>query len=140
MYIALCAGDNTHTVSLTTMTHFDVTCWKSIFFKVHSPYLFMTNCCSSAIFDAYNYVDICLFDLFECDFWLAWKIWVYAMISVRLASHVIVRHGKNFNIVILLDTINVINVKLCMMVLIEFYLFIPLTVTLTIFQGHWSVR
>ena len=35
------------------------------------------------------------------------------------------------------DTINAINVKLCMLVLLtELYLFIPLSVTLTIFQGQ----
>ena len=34
-----------------------------------------------------------------------------------------------------------LNVKLCLMVLlIELYLFIPLSVTLTIFQGHKSVK
>ena len=45
------------------------------------------------------------------------------MISVRPASWVIVWHGKNFNVAIFLDTINVINVKLCLMVLlIELYL------------------
>ena len=39
---------------------------------------------------------------------------------------------KNFNIGIFLDTINVINAKLCMMVLhIELYLFITLSVILT---------
>ena len=44
---------------------------------------------------------------------------------------------ENFNNGIFSDTLNVINVKLCTMVLfIEFYLFIPLSVTLTIFQGH----
>ena len=37
---------------------------------------------------------------------------------------------ENFNIWIFSDTINVINVKLCMMVLfIELYLFIPLSMT-----------
>ena len=41
---------------------------------------------------------------------------------------------KNINIGIYSDTINMINVKLCMMVpLIELYLFMPLSVTLTIF-------
>ena len=40
-----------------------------------------------------------------------------------------------------LDTINVVNVKLCMMILLtELYLFIPLSVTLTIFQGHSNVK
>ena len=39
------------------------------------------------------------------------------------------------------DTVNVINVKLCMMVLlIKLYLFIPLSVTLTIFYGHSNVE
>ena len=37
--------------------------------------------------------------------------------------------------------INVINVKLCMMVLhCEHYLFTKLSVTLTLFQGHSSVK
>ena len=46
----------------------------------------------------------------------------------------------NFNIGIYSDTLTVINVKLCMMVLlIELYLFIPFSVTLTIFQGHSNV-
>ena len=40
-----------------------------------------------------------------------------------------------------MDTINVINVKLCMMVLqIELYFFIPILVTLTTYQGHSSVK
>ena len=39
------------------------------------------------------------------------------------------------------DTVSVINVKLWMMVLlIELYLFIPLSVTFTIFQGHSNVK
>ena len=41
------------------------------------------------------------------------------------------------NLGIFSDTINVINRKLCMVVLlIELYLFIPLSVTRTVFQGH----
>ena len=48
---------------------------------------------------------------------------------------------ENFNIGICSDTINVVNVKLCMMVLlIEHYLFKPLSVTLTIFSVHSSVE
>ena len=48
---------------------------------------------------------------------------------------------KYFNIGIYSDTMYVINVEVCMMVLlIELYLFIPLSVTLTIFQGHNSVK
>ena len=48
---------------------------------------------------------------------------------------------KNFNIGIYSDTINVINIKHCLMVLlIKLYLFIPLSVTLTICKGHSSVN
>ena len=47
---------------------------------------------------------------------------------------------KNFMIGFFSDTINVINVKLCMVLLhIALYLFITLSVTLTLFQGHSSV-
>ena len=47
---------------------------------------------------------------------------------------------KNFNTAIFSDTIDVIDVKLCMMVLlIELYLFISLSVALTIFKGHSNV-
>ena len=49
--------------------------------------------------------------------------------------------GKNFDIASFLDAINVMIVKLFMMVLlIELYLFIQLSVTLAIFQGHRSVK
>ena len=48
---------------------------------------------------------------------------------------------ENFNFGIYSDIIIVVNVNLCMMVLlIEVYLFIPLSVTLTIFQGHSNVK
>ena len=48
---------------------------------------------------------------------------------------------ENFNNGIFSDTLNVINVKLCTMVLfIEFYLFILLPVTLIVFQGHSNVE
>ena len=48
---------------------------------------------------------------------------------------------ENFDIGIYSDTIYVINVKLCMMVLlIELYPFIPLSVTLTTFKGHSNVE
>ena len=44
-------------------------------------------------------------------------------------------------VAIFLNIINVIYVKLCMAArLIELYLFIPLSVTMTIFQGHRSVK
>ena len=46
---------------------------------------------------------------------------------------------ENFNIYS--DTINVINVKLCVMVLlIEHFMFLPLSVTLTLFKGHSNVE
>ena len=48
---------------------------------------------------------------------------------------------ENFNIRIYSDTINVINVKLCVMVLlVELHLFIPLSVTLTILYSHSNVE
>ena len=48
---------------------------------------------------------------------------------------------ENFNIGIFSDTMNVTNVKLYMVVLhIELYLFIANSVTLTLFQGHSSVK
>ena len=47
------------------------------------------------------------------------------------------RHVENYNIARFLDTMIVIDVILYMMVLlIELYLFISLSVTLTIFQDH----
>ena len=48
---------------------------------------------------------------------------------------------ENVNIGIVSGTINVMNVKLCMLVLlIELYLVIPLSVNLTIFQGQSNVK
>ena len=48
---------------------------------------------------------------------------------------------ENWNIGIFPDTINVIKVKLCMMVPhIDLYLFITLSVTLTLFEDHSSVK
>ena len=48
---------------------------------------------------------------------------------------------KNFNVAIFLDTVNVIKVKLCVLALVvELYLFVPLSVALTIFQGLSSVN
>ena len=49
-------------------------------------------------------------------------------------------HVENFDTGILSDTVKVINVKLCMMVLhIELYLFMTLLVTLTLYQGHSNI-
>ena len=63
------------------------------------------------------------------------------MISVGPAGRVIMRRYKTVNVTIFLETINVINVKICMVVLLsELCLFKPLSVTLTIFQCHWSVK
>ena len=42
----------------------------------------------------------------------------FLMISVRPAGWLIVRCGKNFNVAVFSDTMNVINFKLCMMVLL----------------------
>ena len=43
--------------------------------------------------------------------------------------------GKNFDIAIFSNTINIINVKLCMMVvLIKLYLFMSLSATLIVFR------
>ena len=48
---------------------------------------------------------------------------------------------ENFNTEIFSDTINVTNVKRCMIVLlIELYVLIPFSVTLTVFQCHGSVK
>ena len=59
------------------------------------------------------------------------------MVLVGLLSGLV----KNFNIGIFSDTINVINVKFCVMVLlIELYLFIPLSVSWTICQGHGNIK
>ena len=63
------------------------------------------------------------------------------MISVGPANLMIVPRGKNNNFAIFSDIINVINVEFCMTVLlVELYLFILLSVTLTIFQNHSSVK
>ena len=69
---------------------------------------------------------------------------VYSMISARpagrLAHRPSVRRGKNCN-TIFSDTISMVNVKLCtMMLLIELYPFIPLSVTFNVFEGHSSVK
>ena len=55
-----------------------------------------------------------------------WKMWV----NVRPACRIIVQHSKNLNVAIFLEARNVINVKLCTVVLVtELYLFI--------FQWPW---
>ena len=50
-------------------------------------------------------------------------------------------HDKNFNVVIFLGTVDMTNVKLCMVVVLnERCPFIPLSVALIVFQGHGSVK
>ena len=62
------------------------------------------------------------------------NIWVYVMISVRPADRASGR-VKNINAAIFSDTVNVINVKHCIMVLrIELYLFTPLSVPWSYFK------
>ena len=85
----------------------------------------------------------CLFDQVcktlrhDQPFWHTLQMLVYVMINVRPASQPASQSvicGKSFNIVIFSDIINIINVKLCMMVvLIELC-------PLIVFQGHSSVK
>ena len=50
-------------------------------------------------------------------------------------------YGKHFNVEIFSDTMNMINDKLCMMVvLIELLPFMPLSDTLIAFQSHSFVK
>ena len=63
------------------------------------------------------------------------------MICVGPAGGVICPVLKLFNIAVFSDTVNVMNIKLCMIVLyIELYLFITLSMTLKIFQDHSTVH
>ena len=63
------------------------------------------------------------------------------MICVGPAGRVICPVLKLFNIAVFSDTVNVMNIKLCMMVLLtELCLFIPLSMTVTVFQGHSCVK
>ena len=49
--------------------------------------------------------------------------------------------GKNVTVATFSDTVSMINVKLCMMVAFnELYPFIPLSVSLIVFQSHSSVK
>ena len=74
-------------------------------------------------------------------FWLTCKMCVYVRISVKPAGQRVSLRGENFNVTVFFDTNNMINVKLCMMVvLIELYPFITLSVTLIAFQGQTSFR
>ena len=80
-----------------------------------------------------HYKDYAQYDLFD---WCVFKIdnqHVFGRSSVLAC--------QNFNIEIYSDTINVINVKLCMVALLtELYLLIPFSVTVTILQDHSSIE
>ena len=61
------------------------------------------------------------------------------MVSVRLAKCPYL--AKTFNIAIFFDMVNMIIVKLGILVVpVELYSFIPLSMTLIVFQGHSSVK
>ena len=52
----------------------------------------------------------------------------------------IAQHGKNFNVSVFSDTMKVIYVTLCMIVLlVELYPFVPLSVTLSIYCQRYIV-
>ena len=77
------------------------------------------------------------FDLHEKCVWISISVWsVLGWLAGRLSSM-----AQNFDIALFKDTINVITVRLFMMApLTELCLLIPLSVTLTIPQGHSSVK
>ena len=73
---------------------------------------------------------VCEWQIMEQHFWLTWKMYVYVVISAGPAGcptgQTIVWHDKIFAIANFSDTINVINVKFCVLVLLlELFLFIP---------------
>ena len=58
-----------------------------------------------------------------------------------MVGHPFRRSGTHRIVGILLDAVNVVSVKLCLMVmLIELYPFMPLSVTLAVFQSHSGVK
>ena len=65
---------------------------------------------------------------------------MYVLISVRLAGRLFIC-GKSVNVAIFSDAIKMDDFKICkVVVFIELYPFIPLSVTLIVFQGHSSVK
>ena len=64
------------------------------------------------------------------------------MIGVRLTFRPSVcMWQKTSNVAFFSDTVNMINAKLCLMVvLIQLYAFLPLSVTLIVLQSHSSVK
>ena len=110
---------------------------EGIFESLTQLYVCQCICVSGCISEPLNLLKLnlvlcCIFDSIEkCE---------YVMISVRPASGLSVC-GKNLKIAIFLDTMNMINVNLCIMVgLTDFYPFIPLSKTLIVFQGYSSVK
>ena len=81
-----------------------------------------------------NYRDYAEYDLSDAGVYSREIINMFFVVQVSgLVEH--------FNIGICSDTINLTNVKLCTMVLlIELYLFIPLSVILTTFQSNGNVE
>ena len=76
-----------------------------------------------------------------CTVWFVHLVYIQGRWIACFSSVKFLDLLKKFNIAIYSNTINVINVKLCMMVLLlALYLFIPLSVTLTIFQGHSNIE
>ena len=74
----------------------------------------------------------CKFWLYMPTRWLKYNFWLTWKMSIC---------GKNYNAAIFSNTMNMINAKLSMMVvLIDLYPFIQLSVTLIVFQGHNSVK
>ena len=74
------------------------------------------------------------------SFWLTLKMCMYVLISVRLAGRLFIC-GKSVNVAIFSDAIKMDDFKICkVVVFIELYPFIPLSVTLIVFQGHSTVK
>ena len=112
------------------------------FFKLSMRVALLFECLRECLHH-YQGTGCCIFTTYNlslehfCYFWLAWKMWVDILSVVVLAGQGIVQCGKNFNVAIFCDTINVINVKLCIH---WAWLFRQFSVTLTLFQGHSSVK
>ena len=113
---------------------------------VHLVCLFLFFCFDSCLKlrflnsdEVYGHLNVLVLGPNTCSFnhfWLTWKMWVSVMISVRLAGPLSIC-GIHFDVGIFSDTTDVVNIKLCIMVvLIEVYPFIPLSVTLIVFQRH----
>ena len=72
--------------------------------------------------------------------WFVWFWFIFKEISNMFFISRVAWLFENYDILFHSDTINVINVKHCMIVQTEFYLFISLPVILTLFQGHSCVK